>query len=62
MTVATRVVDLHLLTWSGVVKCRFNPDERQAESGSTNLEGENMRSVLVDPFNPRHRERRPLLP
>ena len=54
MAVATRVVDLHLLTWSGVIKCRFNPDERQAEVVSTNLEGENMRSVLVDPFNPRH--------
>ena len=54
MTVATRVVDLHLLTWSGVVRCRFDPGERQANVVAINLEGENMRSLLVDPFNPRH--------
>jgi photosystem II stability/assembly factor-like uncharacterized protein len=54
MAVATRVTDLHLLTWSGVVKCRFDPGDRQATVVATNLEGENMRSVLVDPFNPRH--------
>src|SRR5581483_361484 len=54
MAVATRLVELHLLTWSGLVKCRFSPSDSKAEVLTSNLEGENMRSVLVDPFNPRH--------
>ncbi|MBV8083270.1 MAG: hypothetical protein JO247_00500 [Chloroflexi bacterium] len=54
MAVATGLLDLHLLTWSGVIKCRFSLGDTKAEVVATNLEGENMRQVLVDPFNPRH--------
>lgn len=54
MAVAAGVLDLHLLTWNGLVRARYNPSEAQAEVLGTSLEGENMRSVLIDPFNPRH--------
>ena len=51
MAIATRVLDLHLLTWNGLVKCRIGPGEPKAEVVATQLEGENMRSICQDPFN-----------
>src|SRR5438067_6656400 len=30
MAVATRVLDLHLLTWNGLVKCRVSPGASKA--------------------------------
>jgi photosystem II stability/assembly factor-like uncharacterized protein len=53
MAIATRVLDLHLLTWNGLVKCRVSPAAAKAEVVGSQLEGENMRSVCQDPFNPR---------
>jgi photosystem II stability/assembly factor-like uncharacterized protein len=53
MAVATRLVDLHLLTWDGLVKARVGRGEGRAEVLGHQLEGENMRSVCPDPFNPR---------
>jgi photosystem II stability/assembly factor-like uncharacterized protein len=53
MAVATRLVDLHLLTWNGVVKARFAPGSGKAEVVASGLEGENMRALHADPFDER---------
>jgi len=52
MAVATRLLDLHLLTWNGLVKAQITPGAPRAEVVATALEGENMRSVCPDPLNP----------
>ena len=54
MAVTTRVLDLHLLTGTGTIKCRTAPDSSHAEVVGTGLDGENIRSILRDPFDPRH--------
>src|SRR5439155_261145 len=54
MAVATSVLDLELLTGTGVVKCRANPRDGRAEVVGTGLDDENIRSVIRDPFNPQH--------
>ena len=53
MAVATRVLDLHLLSWNGLVKARISPGMDKAEVLGAQLEGENMRGLYQDPFNPR---------
>ncbi|MFI5268484.1 MAG: WD40/YVTN/BNR-like repeat-containing protein [Chloroflexota bacterium] len=53
MAIATRLLDLHLLTWNGLVKARIGPGAAKAGVVATQLEGENMRSVCQDPLNPR---------
>src|SRR5213593_2677746 len=53
MAVATSVLDLHLLTGTGVIKARTTPGSHQAEVVGTGLDGENIRDVIADPFNPR---------
>jgi photosystem II stability/assembly factor-like uncharacterized protein len=53
MTVATSVLNLQLLTWSGIVNCRFRAGAAQVDVLGTNLEGENIRSVVADSTNPR---------
>lgn len=52
MAVAARVLDLHLLTWSGLLKCRVGRGATKADVVASQLEGENMRSVCQDPCNP----------
>jgi photosystem II stability/assembly factor-like uncharacterized protein len=52
MAVATRVLDLHLLSWNGLVKARLSPGADKAEIVGSQLEGENMRALLQDPHNP----------
>lgn len=52
MAVATRLLDLHLLTWNGLVKAQIAPGASRAEVVATELQGENMRSVCPDPLNP----------
>lgn len=52
MAVATQLLELHLLTWNGLVKCRLNHGSSQAQVIATHLEGENMRSICQDPLNP----------
>jgi hypothetical protein len=54
MAVTTSVLDLHLLTGTGVMKYRTTPDLRRSELVATGLNEENIRSILPDPFNPRH--------
>jgi len=53
MAVATRVLDLHLLTWNGLVKCQVSQGASEAVVVGTHLEGENMRAICQDPLNPR---------
>src|SRR5919199_2351539 len=53
MAIATRVLDLHLLTWNGLVKCQVSQGASQATVVGTQLEGENMRAICQDPLNPR---------
>ena len=53
MAVATRVLDLHLLTWNGLVKCQISQGASEAVVVGTHLEGENMRALCQDPLNPR---------
>jgi len=54
MAVATRVLDLQLLTGTGVVTCHLTPGAKRADVVGTGLDDENVPSVLVDPFDPRH--------
>ena len=54
MTVATRLLNLQLLTWSGLFNCRFDPKADQATIVANELEGENMRAVVADPSRPGH--------
>ena len=49
MAIATRLLNLQLLTWSGLVSCRFDPHGATAEVRENTLEGENMRAVVPDP-------------
>jgi hypothetical protein len=54
MAVATSVLDLHLLTGTGVIRARTTPGSHRAEVVGTGLDGENIRNVIADPFNLRH--------
>ena len=54
MAVATKVLDLHLFTGTGLVKCRATDGATRVEVVGTGLDDENIRNVLPDPFNPRH--------
>jgi hypothetical protein len=54
MAITSKVLDLHLLTGTGVVKARATRGGGPAEVVASGLDGENVRSVLSDPFNPRH--------
>ena len=54
MAIATRLLNLQLLTWSGLVSCRFDPHGASAEVRENTLAGENMRAVVPDPCAPGH--------
>jgi len=54
MAVATRALDLHLLTGTGVMKYRTTPGSHRAELLASGLDDENIRNILPDPFNPQH--------
>src|SRR5687767_11120120 len=53
MAVATSVLDLHLLTGTGVMKYRVASPGR-VDPIASGLDGENIRAILPDPFDPRH--------
>jgi photosystem II stability/assembly factor-like uncharacterized protein len=54
MAIATKTLDLVLLTGAGVLKCRLNDPFGRAEVVARDVPGENIRTVVQDPFNPRH--------
>ncbi len=54
MALATSVLDLHLLTGTGVMKYRAPHSSERPELVASGLDGENVRSILPDPFNSRH--------
>ena len=53
MAVATEQLTLILLTADGLVRCRASEHLEGLEALGTALEGENVREVCQDPFNPR---------
>jgi hypothetical protein len=54
MAISTSVLELHFLTGTGVLKAQLRHGAAEAEVVATGLDGENVRNIVVDPFNPRH--------